>query len=405
VDSTPEKPSAPEPEDEFERVQRVRAGRQRAMLFAVVGAAVAGFAVFVVSGFLLPDKQVTEFWVAVGVALAVGLALRFFLSPKEREFDPLASSPRVQVSEEDRAAWRAMVDQGAAPNAESTGGAADDDVRAELREYQRRVRRLWAARLASALAGLAVSAVLIAIFRNVEVGQALPAFMGCIAAGTVTAVLLFPRLTQEEPREAAGPASAEERAHLERELGQLSSCTLSYERDLLEIALEYLRIVPPSRACKVVQANGVCVASVRESGGWATRLRRAGDSFEILTATGDLALRLEKAKGWLGGAWTLRDDSGPVGRVDVRLFGGVVAVPSAGEPTRFVRPWTRFVFPWTRQLRVLVRGQGRGSLVRAARARSAGAFAPARVEFVLPDAAGDAYRDRALLLAAAVLAV
>jgi len=113
MDSTSNKPSAPEPEDEFDRVQRVRAGRQRAMLIGVVGGALSGFLVFVVSGFLLPDEQVIEFWVAVGVALAVGVGLRFVLSPKEREFDPVASSPHVEVSQQDKDAWRLRDDAGA----------------------------------------------------------------------------------------------------------------------------------------------------------------------------------------------------------------------------------------------------------------------------------------------------
>jgi len=63
------------PEDEFERVQRVRAARQRAMLFAVVGAVVVAFSIFVAVGFLLPDEQATGFWAAIGVGLTVGVAL------------------------------------------------------------------------------------------------------------------------------------------------------------------------------------------------------------------------------------------------------------------------------------------------------------------------------------------
>ncbi|NOY93250.1 MAG: hypothetical protein GXP55_18855 [Deltaproteobacteria bacterium] len=251
-----------------------------------------------------------------------------------------------------------------------------------------------------------MSAVLIAIFRNVAVRDALPVFVGCIAAGTVTMVLLHQRLTREQPhgRSGSGRAGAEERAYLERELGQLSGCSLSYERDLIELILEYLLILPASRACKVIDGSGITVASVRESGGWAARMLRAGDAFEILTATGEVVMDLQKSKGWFRSAWKLRDDSGNVGRVDARLFGSVVAVPKQGAQTRFVRPWIRFVFPWTRRIRHIVRAGGEGSLVRAPRPRSASVLVPARVEVSFPEVAGDAYRDRALLLAAAVLA-
>ena len=130
-------------------------GSPKYLLFAVVGGAVLGFAIFVLSGFLLPDEQATELVVAVGVALALGVGLRFLLNPKEREFGPVASSPRVEVSEQDKAAWRAMVEEGAAPKPESQG-QIDEDVQAELWEYRQRARGLWAARLASGCAGLLV---------------------------------------------------------------------------------------------------------------------------------------------------------------------------------------------------------------------------------------------------------
>jgi predicted phage tail protein len=183
-------PEESPPEDEFERVQRIRAARQRAMLFAVVGAVVVAFSIFVAVGFLLPDEQATGLWAAIGVGLTVGVALRFFLGPKEREFDPVASSPEIEVSQQDKDEWRRAMAEGASPAADSAADQADDDVLAEMAKYRRRVRRLWAARVTSVIAGLVVSGALIAIFRNVAVGDALPAFMGCIAAGTVTMVLL-----------------------------------------------------------------------------------------------------------------------------------------------------------------------------------------------------------------------